>query len=91
MSLHDGLREGYGYTLWQNCDVPSSQIAEHQEIACLLVATLGRSDEQIHDAAVVVRFGARLSLDDRLHAHSDALGVLSISDRLEVAQSHPAS
>ena len=53
-----------------------------------MVASLARADKSLHHETIVVTFGARLTLDDRLHAHSDTFRVLNITDRLEIAEGH---
>ena len=53
-----------------------------------MVASLARADKSLHHETIVVTFGAKLTLDDRLHAHSDKFWVLNITDRLEIAEGH---
>ena len=62
------------------------KIAKYKEIARLMVPMLGGSCQQFHHKTVLVRLGARLSLDDRLDARENSFGPLSISDEFEIAK-----
>ena len=46
------------------CSFQALQVAEHEEIACLVVAAFGGTDQSIHDGELAARLSGRLSLDD---------------------------
>ena len=64
LPIGDGVQPKQGLLHY----LTTPEVPKHKELTCPLIASLGGPYQGIHYRAVLVRFGARLLFNNRLHA-----------------------